>query len=85
MCSLVLLFTIFLQLVASYVVSKCLQCLLVFTYALFLQKPLQGNKGSGESKFGGSEKNRYLFEGSKMAAKTCYRLRARIVGFLFLT
>ena len=63
-----LILTISLQLVAS---SKCLPSLLVFTSLLrftfaVLQKPCQGNfekfQGSGESRFSGSEKDRYFLK-----------------------
>ena len=69
MCSLVLLLTIFLQLVASY--SKCLPSLLIFTSFLritfsVLQKPCRGNfwklQRSGESRSGDSGKDRYFLK-----------------------
>ena len=69
MCTLVLLLTISLQLVASY--SICLPSLYVFTtllpltdYICNLQKPCQGNFGKfpwlGEVRFGSSEKDQFL-------------------------
>ena len=62
-----LLLTISLQLVAIY--SKCLPSLLVFTLRITfaaLQKQCQGyfgkSQGSGESRFGGFEKDRYFLK-----------------------
>ena len=83
MCSLVLLLTIFLQLVASYSHSKCLPSLLVLclhSYALRLQSchtetssKCQVNFGtfqeSGESRFGGSEKDLYFLKTRKWQHK----------------
>ena len=74
MCSLVLPLTISLQLVASY--NMYLPSLLVFFTSLHftslhitlavLQKPCQRNfgklQGSGESRFGGSEKDHYFLK-----------------------
>ena len=69
MCSLVLLFTISLQLVASY--NKYIPSLLAFTSFLcikfaVLQKPCQENfwkfPDFGDSRFGRSEKDRYFLK-----------------------
>ena len=68
MCSLVLRLTKSLQLVARY--GKNLpssSCLRFFLAVAVLRKPCQF-QGSGESRFGGSEKNRYFFQDSEMAA-----------------
>ena len=76
MCSLVLLITIFLQLVAS--CSKCLPSLLIFTSFLritfsVLQKPCRGNfwklQRSGERRSGDSGKYRYFLKIAKWQHK----------------
>ena len=72
-----LLLTISLQLVVGYgsclpIIPTCLHFIIThYTFAV-LEKPCQGNFEKfwefGESRFGGSEKDGYFFENSKMAA-----------------
>ena len=72
--------------------SSILACLHLFyalhlqPYIYALQKPCQENFGkfqaSGESRFGSSEKDRYLLKILKWQ-QTCSGLQARKVGFLF--
>ena len=71
MCSLVLLLTISLQLVASYnrclpIISACLHFIIThYTFAV-LEKPCQGNfrkfQELSKSRFGGSERDRYFLK-----------------------
>ena len=89
MCSLILLLTISLQLIASF--SMCLPSLLVFTLILrikfaVLQKPCQRNfekfQGTGVSRFRGSEKDRYFLKIPKWEHKFVqdYK-RGKLVSF----
>ena len=90
-CSLLLLLTVSFQLVASY--NRCPPSLLAFTLFLritfaVLQKPCQENFGkfqeSGESRFGGSEKDRYISKILKSQHKLAWEYKRRNLVFHFL-